>query len=205
MSVYNYPNYRVRNGHLTEGIRYCFIDDSISKNLLPEGAHRIPEIISLVASNNTAEPIQFWQLFSVLGKDRIIGIVDNFYQRVFSDEEWFRSVFERVGDKDHHIESQSSMWIDVMGGGPYYKGGEFRLSYHHTYNAYQIMNEKGVQRWVRLMAEALDDSADYMTADHRVRPSINTLLAYFLTKYAASFNFCIRDTFGDINQPLHRK
>jgi len=38
------------------------------------------------------------------------------------------------------------MWIDVMGGGFFYQGGEYRLNFHHTHNAFELMNEKGAQR-----------------------------------------------------------
>ena len=165
----------------------------------------MPEIVSLTASSNIAKPIQFWQLYSVLGQDRVVAIVASFYERVFADEDWFRSVFERVGGVNHHINTQASMWIDVMGGGPYYHGGEFRLNFHHTHNAHQLMDEKGAKRWVKLMVETLDASADHMTDDVRVRPSINTFLTHFLGKYASEFNFSNRETFGDTNPPMVRK
>jgi truncated hemoglobin YjbI len=159
----------------------------------------MPHIISLSASNDITKPIQFWQLHSVLGPDRVVSIVKNFYERVFADEDWFRSVFARVGGLNHHLNTQSGMWLDVMGAGPTYNGGEFRLSFHHSHNAIQLMNERGAKRWVKLMVEALDDSAIHMTNDARVRPSINTLLTHFLGKYADEFNFSTHETFGDTN------
>ncbi len=165
----------------------------------------MPEIISLSAPNDVTKPIQFWQLFSVLGQDRIVGIVSNFYGRVFNDEEWFRSVFARVGGADHHVVTQASMWLDVMGAGPAYHGGEFRLNFHHTHNAIQLLNEKGAQRWVKLMVETLDSSSTFMTEDKRVRPSINTFLAHFFGKYADDFKFANRETFGETNPPFKRK
>ena len=178
---------------------------AVTSKLLPKDAHRIPEIVSLEASNDMKKPIQFWQLYSVLGQDRIVGIVRNFYQKVFANEDWFRSVFAKVGGVNHHIGTQASMWIDVMGGGPYYHGAEYRLSFHHTHNAHQLMDEKGAKRWVKLMAEALKDSQNLMTADPRVRLSLNTFLTHFLAKYATDFGFKNLETFGDINPPLRRK
>ncbi len=162
-------------------------------------------IISLSAPNDITKPIQFWQLYSVLGQDRIVAIVKNFYERVFADEDWFSSVFALVGPLNHHINTQASMWLDVMGAAPYYHGGEFRLNFHHTHNAMQLMNEKGAKRWAKLMVEALDDSADQMTDDPRVRPSINTFLSHFFAKYAEEFNFKNLETFGDTNPPLKQK
>ena len=173
--------------------------------MLPENAHRMPPIISLTASNEINTPIQFWQLYSVLGEARIVAIVSNFYQRVFADEKWFVSVFSKVGGVDHHIRTQSSMWIDVMGGGKTYHGGEFRLSFHHSHNAMQLMNEKGAERWVRLMVETLKDPTLDMTSDSRVRPALITFLSYFLDKYAAEFKFITMHDFGMGNQAIKRK
>lgn len=177
----------------------------MASKILPKDAHRLPDIVSLSASNDMKKPIQFWQLYSVLGQDNIVSIVRNFYQRVFADEEWFSSVFKRVGGLNHHIGTQASMWIDVMGGGPHYHGGEFRLSFHHTHNAHQLMDKKGAQRWAKLMVKALDDSTDHMANDPRVRPSINTFLSHFFGKYALEFNFENCETFGEVNPPLIRK
>jgi truncated hemoglobin YjbI len=190
---------------MTEKIRHNYIEAAVANNVLPSKAHRMPQIISLSASNDITKPIQFWQLYSVLGRDRIVSIVKNFYERVFDDEDWFRTVFVRVGSLNHHINTQSLMWLDVMGAGPTYHGGEFRLSFHHSHNAIQLMNERGVKRWVKLMVEALDDSANHMTNDIRVRPSINTFLTHFLGKFADEFNFSSHETFGDTNPPLKLK
>lgn len=173
--------------------------------MLPESAHRIAEIVSLAASNDPTKPIQFWQLYSVLGQERIVKIVANFYARIFKDEDWFRTAFERVGPMNHHINTQAAMWLDVMGAGHFYHGGDFRLNFHHTHNAIQLMNEKGAKRWVKLMVEALDESQNHMTSDPRVRVSINTFLTHFFGKYANEFNFENRETFGDTNQPFKRK
>lgn len=201
----SYPEFPTANGYLTQTIQQKYIEAAVVERVLPKDAHRMPDIISLTASSDVQKPIQFWQLYSVLGQDRIVGIVGDFYQRVFADEDWFRAVFARVGGVNHHIGTQASMWIDVMGGGPYYHGGEFRLNFHHTHNAHQLMDEKGARRWVKLMVETLDASTDHMTDDVRVRPSINTFLTYFFGKYAIDFGFENRETFGDLNPPLRLK
>ena len=205
MNKLSYPSYPTEHGYLTETIRQKYITAAVASYLLPKDAHRMPEILSLEASNDIRKPIQFWQLYSILGQDRIVGIVSNFYQKVFADENWFRSVFADVGGVNHHIGTQASMWIDVMGGGPYYHGAEYRLSFHHTHNAHQLMNQKGAKRWVQLMKEALDTSQHLMADDPRVRPSLNTFLAHFFAKYATDFGFKNLETFGDINPPLKRK
>ncbi|MGB0505413.1 MAG: hypothetical protein ACPGGK_04380 [Pikeienuella sp.] len=190
---------------MTQTIRHKYIEVAIADGLLPKDAHRMPDVISLNAPKDRKKPIQFWQLYSVMGQDRIVEIVADFYQRVFSDEEWFRSVFERVGGLNHHIGTQASMWIDTMGGGPYYHGAEFRLSFHHTHNAHALMDAKGAARWSGLMVETLNSCGQHMTDDPRVRPSLNTFLTYFFGRYADEFGFENAAVFGPVNSPLQRK
>ncbi len=190
---------------MSEKIQRDYISAAISNKSLPEEAHRMPEIISLTAPNDITKPIQFWQLYSVLGQDPIVRIVQDFYERVFADEDWFTAVFARVGGIGHHINTQAGMWVDVMGGGPYYHGAEFRLHFHHTHNAIQLMNDKGAERWSKLMLAALDASADLIDADPRIRPSLNTFLSHFMTKYSQDFAFENRSFFGETNPPLARK
>ena len=205
MSKQNYPIYQTERGYLTETTRQKYITKAVASKLLPKDAHRMPEILSLKASNNMKKPIQFWQLYSVLGQDSIVGIVSNFYRRVFADEKWFRTPFARVGDLNHHIGTQASMWLDVMGGGPYYHGAEYRLNFHHTHNAHMLLDEKGARRWVKLMVQALESSQHLMTDDPRVRPSINTFLAHFFAKYASDFKFKNCESFGKTNPPFSCK
>lgn len=190
---------------MSEKIQRDYITSAIAKKVLPRDAFRMEQIISLNASNDLTKPVQFWQLYSVLGQDPIVDIVGRFYERVFADEEWFTSVFSRVGGIDHHINTQASMWIDVMGGGPYYHGAEFRLNFHHTHNAIQLMNERGAERWSQLMLDTLEDSTHHMTDDPRIRPSINTFLTYFMGKYSEEFAFENRSIFGETNPPFKQK
>ncbi len=190
---------------MSEKIQRDYITFGIAKKLFPADAHRDPKILTLTATQDASQPIQFWQLYSVLGQDPIVRIVQSFYELVFADEDWFKSVFERVGGVNHHINTQASMWIDVMGGGPYYHGAEFRLNFHHQHNAIALMNDQGAERWSNLMLEALDASAHLMAEDPRIRTSINTFLAYFMTKYAEDFAFENRSVFGQTNGPYKRR
>lgn len=205
MHKHSYPNYNTSHGYMTSKIQRNYIEQAITRKLLPENAYRIKEIISLSASNNSSKPIQFWQLYSVLGQKNIIKIVKNFYDRVYRDEPWFQSVFARVGDSSHHVRTQSAMWFDVMGGGSTYHGAEFRLNFHHKHNAFELMNGKGAERWVKIMVQTLDESEEYMTGDTRVRPSINTFLSYFIQKYATEFEFKTYGIFGTTNTAFKRK
>ncbi len=97
------------------------------------------------------------------------------------------------------------MWIDVMGGGSYYHGGEYRLNFHHTHNAMSLMNDDGAERWVKLMVETLNDPELDMTDDARVRPAINSFLSHFMDRYAAEFDFSANHTFGHLNEAVKRK
>lgn len=205
MTKLDHPKFSTRHGYMSEKIQKDYITSAVANGVLPKDAHRMAQIVSLDAPNDASKPIQFWQLYSVLGQDRIVNIVGDFYERVFADEDWFTSVFARVGGIDHHINTQASMWIDVMGGGAYYHGAEFRLNFHHTHNAMQLMNEKGAERWSKLMIATLDNSTQHMADDPRVRPSINTFLTHFMGKYAKEFAFENRSVFGATNPPVVRK
>jgi truncated hemoglobin YjbI len=205
MIVNDYPDFVPTSGYLTDKIRTNYIDRAIEQKLLPVSAHRMAPVLSLIASNELSKPIQFWQLYSVLGSKRIQAIVRRFYKHVFADEHWFTSVFSRISSEERHTLTQASMWIDVMGGGHQYHGGEYRLSFHHTHNAFELMNERGAKRWVELMAKTLDEPGIDFTDDVRVRPAINTFLTYFMGKYAIDFKFDNCSAFGETNPALKRR
>lgn len=197
--------YTPSSGYMTEKVRSKYISMAMDKQLLPKNAHRMTDVLSLIASADLSKPIQFWQLYSVLGQHRIVDILQNFYTRVFADEAWFSATFKRIGGVDHHVNSQASMWIDVMGGGLYYHGGEYRLNFHHSHNAMELMNDKGAKRWCELMLQTLNDPSLDLTSDTRVRTSVNTFLSYFMSKYADEFNFKETGYFGKTNSALKRR
>ena len=205
MTEHNSSAYTPRSGYMTDQIRAAYIKKAVQEKLLPADAHRMEPVLSLHAPDDARKPILFWQLYSVMGPQRIVAIVNRFYQCVYSDEQWFTSVFARVGSQSHHVNTQSAMWIDVMGGGQQYHGGEFRLHFHHTHNAMQLMNDRGAQRWATLMRQTLDQPDIDYTDDPRVRPAINTFLTYFMSKYADEFKFADQPVFGDTNPPWKRR
>ena len=47
-----YPNFEPSPGYMTETVQRAYISKAIEINVLPKEAHRMPEIISLVASND---------------------------------------------------------------------------------------------------------------------------------------------------------
>ncbi len=200
-----YPKHEPSPGYMTEAIRHGFIAQQIEKGTMPQSAFRMADLVSLDAPNDPSKPIQFWQLYSVLGQRPIIKIAQRFYKRVYEDEDWFREPFERIGGVDHHVRTQASMWIDAMGGGHFYHGAEFRLNFHHYHNAASVMNDRGGARWASLMRATLDDSDDLFASDPRIRPAINTFLTHFFGKYAREFSFSEACDFGEVNPPVRLK
>jgi hypothetical protein len=197
---------------------------------------------SVQANPDTRQPLYFWQLYSLIGKQPILDICRDFYDFVFSDtnnnnnnnnnddttpttndtnntnttnshhnndddqqEDWFRSVFERSASKEHHVQTQSTYWIDAMGGGPVYQGGLGRLNFHHhSSDARSIMNAKGARRWMHHMRASIrknhfhferirtiihDDDDDNDNDDDRVLPCLVTFLETKMRSYAKTFQW----------------
>ena len=144
---------------------------------------------SLMANvENRDEPLYFWQLYSVLGKDVITQMVTNFYRRVFADDEapWFRDAFVRLGPIEHHVNTQAAYWIDAMGGGRKYHGGEYRLKFHHENNAKEVMTAAGATRWMYHMRQTLQSMR---FDDPRVKPAILDFLGTKMMTYADQFGW----------------
>jgi len=151
---------------------------------VPEG-----EAHSLQANPDVSRPLQFWQLYSVLGTERITKIVKNLYARIEADAEepWLPAAFTRISGWDHHIATQAAFWFDAMGRGKYYHGGEGRLHCHHQHNAGKVMTQVGAARWMHHMRHALDESE--LGSDPRVRGTIESFLHTRMEKYAGQFGF----------------
>ena len=147
------------------------------------------ETITLITPRNVDEPIHFWQLHDALGTDRIRSMIRAFYTNVFEDEDalWFRDAFQELGSLEHHVEAQTRFWLDVTGGGSDYIGGVRRLRAKHRL-AEEIMNAKGSRRWTYHFIRALRMSD---LGDHPVRviACIIDFLNFFMTQYAAEFDF----------------
>jgi len=146
----------------------------------------------LTANLDTAEPLYFWQLYSLLGDDGITTIVRSFYERVFEDydDAEFRQSFERVGDLEYHIETQRSFWVDAFGGGREYHGSSFRLNFHHEHNAQSVMNAAGATRWMLHMGETLkEQEAVLKSIDPRIPSTIVEFLETKMLKYSQEFNW----------------
>jgi truncated hemoglobin YjbI len=182
--------YPTSYGYTTEMFRDRFITQGIKSGKLPQEAHRIANIVNLTATADPAQPLYFWQLFSLLGSTRIDKVVRIFYQIVFADpEDWFRKSFSNISSMEHHVATQSAMWKDVMGGGKYYHGGDYRLSFHHTHNAIKVMTNEGAKRWAMHMQATLSTPGLDVTEDERALPTIVEFINFFMDKYAEEFKF----------------
>lgn len=130
-------------------------------------------------------PLYYWQLYSLLGEQRIEDLIKRFYTRVFNDTDdpAFRNAFARISGLDHHVATQSQFWIDQFGGGQAYHGGDYRLKFHHTNNAASVMNAQGAKRWMKHMGDTLCET-DFSRIDPRIKPCIIDFLRTKVRKYA---------------------
>lgn len=146
----------------------------------------------LTANPDTTTPLYYWQLYSLLGPDRIEAVVKRFYERVYEDDEnpFFRQAFTRIGSIDHHIDTQAAYWQDAFGGGKTYHGSNYRLKFHHEHNADQVMNAEGAERWMFHMGLALKEFEPVFKAiDPRIPPCIVDFLETKMNKYAEQFGW----------------
>lgn len=147
------------------------------------------EAHNLQANLDTTQPLYFWQLYSLLGTDRIVKIVQNLYASIAADKEepWLPNAFTRISDWDHHVATQAGFWLDAMGRGKFYHGGEYRVEFHHHHNAGHVMTQVGAARWMHHMRHALDISD--LGTDPRVKACIDEFVRTRMEKYAASHDF----------------
>ena len=181
--TFNYPNYVPNYGNLTEKIMKEFILNYYHKEALEN-----KEITSLIASNNITKPLYFWQLYSILGETYIENLIRLFYTKLFKDNKnkWFSDEFIEIGSIEYHVKGQKKFWLDIMGGGEYYTGGEKKLHNYHKL-VKNIMTNEGANLWMKHMNDALDEMT--YNKDVRVRKCIDVFLKYFMTKYAIEFDF----------------
>jgi truncated hemoglobin YjbI len=181
--TFNYPNHVPNYGNLTEKIMKEFILNYYHKQTLEN-----KEITSLIASNDITKPLYFWQLYSILGEKYIEDLIRLFYTKLFGDtkNKWFSDEFIEIGSIEYHVRGQKKFWLDIMGGGEYYSGGEKKLHNYHKL-VKNIMTSEGAHVWMKHMNDALDEMI--YNEDVRVRKCMDVFLKYFMTKYAIEFDF----------------
>lgn len=168
-------------GNMTIALRDQYLH---YKSIEPNG-----KILSLTASDDSNDPLYFWQLYSVLGDKPLELLVTRFYENVFQDDcEWFRDAFVQTGDIHYHIKGQCNFWLDVMGKGPMYKGGYGKLRLKHKLVEH-VMTEKGSQRWMFHMKNTIQELKPKFQYDRRILPCIHDFLDFFMKKYSVEFDF----------------
>ena len=60
-----------------------------------------------------------------------------------------------------------AFWADSFGGGRQYHGSDFRVTFHHTHNAKDVMTAAGARRWMQHMAGALNEDIDFSRCGQR--------------------------------------
>ena len=189
---YRYPNFKPELGNLTNKFRKEYIEEQIKSNYLPLNAFENKQIMSLVASTNKADKVYFWQLYSIIGQDPLHILIKTFYENIFDDNKhsWFKDEFAEIGDVEYHVKGQKNFWLDVMGGGKLYTGGEKKLNFKHKL-VEDIMTSKGAELWMNYMKITLDEVKYHFIHDNRIIPCIDLFLKFFMKKYSVEFDFNI--------------
>lgn len=189
MSKFKYPNFEPQEGYLTNLIRNEYIATCI-KNETKLDPIKFNKIISLVASNDINDKIYFWQLYSILGEKPVHNLILKFYTNIFNDTEnlWFREEFEETGSINYHVKGQKKFWLDIMGGGPQYIGGELKLHRKHELVS-NIMTLEGAEIWMKHMNDTIHETRFDLIKDKRVIPCIKNFLHFFMKKYSVEFDF----------------
>ena len=190
MKKFNYPNFQPSTGNLTNKIKNDYINYCTRMKILNLDSYKDNKVTSLVASNYEDDKIYFWQLYSILGEKPIHMLIENFYNNIFNDDKntWFRDEFIETGTINYHVRGQKKFWLDIMGGGPLYTGGELKLHKKHKL-VDNIMNEEGANLWMYHMIRALKQMNLCGIEDKRVIKCIHSFLYFFMDKYAVEFDF----------------
>ena len=180
--------YKPSFGFLTDYYRTEYIESNLTLNAFKEEC-----VMSLNYEVNNTDRLYFWQLYSILGEERIHNFIQTFYENIFNDlnDVYFSNTFKKLGTIEYHIFGQQNFWLDIMGGGKKYAGGEFRLERHHNL-AKDIMNKKGAKRWLYHMEKTLNNHLLDLTNDYRVKFCIVDFVHFFMKKYAEQFRFVFK-------------
>jgi hypothetical protein len=77
-------------GYITEIIRDEYIRHQIRKNPKKKDCLLNDESVLSLDARPESNRVYFWQLFSILGKEKILSIVTTFYGSVFADDQDLR-------------------------------------------------------------------------------------------------------------------
>lgn len=191
--------FHTADGHMTRSIQAEYMKKEVTDGRMPKRAFEMEDIMSLQAPTEPSFPLYFWQIFSLTGRSPLLELSKVFYTNVFQDEdEWFSSSFGRP-DVTNHAMFLSLALVDCFGGGRYYAGGERRLDDVHETAASPVMNLEAAIKWTQHMRQAMDQQSKvFDEIDPRIRPAMNSYFTFFMSRYAAMFNFDMKQiSFGD--------
>lgn len=185
-------NYEPELGFLTKNIRSEYLLEELKLNKIV--IEDIPQALSLYASEDKNKRVYFWQLYNILGDEPIVYLITKFYTNIFNDDaEWFKNEFIELGSIEYHVKGQSNFWLDIMGGGQRYIGGEKMLNKRHKL-VKNIMTREGAEKWMNNMEKTLKEitlTKDFQ--DKRIIVCIYDFVEYFMNKYAREFDFNVFD------------
>lgn len=189
------------NGYLTEAIRVDYINMYIKNKNFSAKAFTDMDIVSLYA--HISKPIYFWQLYNILGEYHIKNIITIFYTNIFNDKNpinfWFTKFFKEKGNLEYHINNQTNLWLDIMGGGKLYtyilkynktlitnNNNYFNLNNFLVYN----INKKYNDKWILYMIETFKN-INTNIFDNRIITCLIDFITFFIYKYnmPCDFNF----------------
>ena len=190
MGDYKKIYFNLLNYRMSEKIKYepsyGYITDYYIKKYIKEKNIKINNI-SLYASDNIDDKLYFWQLYNIIGEDNIRELITNFYKRVFDDmiNKVFRKEFVNSGALDYHIKHQTDFWLDVFGGGKYYKNLKILNLKHDMVK--KIINKRGAQIWMKHILKSLEEQ-NFDKIDIRINDTIINFLLFFMKGYLLRYS-----------------
>lgn len=138
---------------------------------------------------NAQGNLYFWQLGSLVSESDIHSLIQDFYERVFTETpDWFREPFLETGTLDHHVSQQTKFWCALFGKEVNYKGGEKKVFVKHNIQKH-IMTNEGRNIWMFHMKRAIQQNRTYFEHDERIIPCMLDFLTFFMNRYANEFGF----------------
>ena len=182
-------------GKVTRKLREDYLKKQLLFGLMTTDKIKSSSVLSYNANPDQSSELYFWQIYSVIGSDKLEKLIKVFYTRIFNDDKapWFRDVFVELGSIDYHVRGQHRFWVNSFAGGLEYKAGLKGLLFHHQL-AKEIMTKEGAERWLMHMQKTLKQfRPEFNKSDIRIVPCIESFLVFTMETYGIQFNFNVID------------